>query len=471
MENTKPGLSDYLEFNKYRAINLMHIGRMAAKHGPFDLLRDMKRYPWIWDLLQVNSLLRRLVKGRSGNYRTAVAMVLGGVVDGVIELVEGIFYRSDRLILHEDLLPPEIFRAMGLQPWVPELLGILLPLIVPDSMQKYLDAAENEGIPPDICSLPRATIGMAMKNVFPPALAVVSSNMPCDGGMSAYTVIAQQMNKPAYWVDVPFDFKSERALDYFANELKAMIAWLEKNTPGRMDWDRLKEICEKRNTMAELELDIWDMIRHRPAPMAAEAIWMSHLWFFNVNPGYDASIKLLADLKSLTEKNLAAGVSAVPREKYRALLWNPPTLHYVDLMVWAEKTYGVSLILDSMSFNRQPFIDTSSPDSILKSLGSIIMQGPMARHTRGPAEANYFPDIFHMIKHFDLDMVWVAGHIGCKNTQAMSGILREKCRDAGVPLLVIDYDLMDSRITPKEGIQAQVSNFMENIMKARRLDQ
>ena len=60
--------------------------------------------------------------------RTAVAMVLGGVVDGVIELLEGIFYRSDRLILHEDLLPPEIFRAMGLQPWVPELLGILLPM-------------------------------------------------------------------------------------------------------------------------------------------------------------------------------------------------------------------------------------------------------------------------------------------------------------------------------------------------------
>ena len=257
-------------------------------------------------------------------------------------------------------------------------------------MQKYLDAAENEGIPPDICSLPRATIGMAMKNAFPAALAVVSSNMPCDGGMSSYTVIAKQMKKPAYWVDIPFDFKSERALDYFAGELKAMIAWLEKTHPGRMDWDRLKEICEKRNAMAELELDIWDMIRHRPAPMAAEAIWMSHLWFFNINPGYDTSIKLLADLKSLTEKNLAAGVSAVPREKYRALLWNPPTLHYVDLLVWAERTYGVSLILDSMSFNRQPFIDTSSPDSMLKSLGSIIMQGPMARHTRGPAEDELF---------------------------------------------------------------------------------
>ena len=178
MEITKHGFSDYLEFHKYRAINLMHIAKMAAKHGPFDMLRDLKRYPWIWDLLEVNSLLKRLVEGRSGNYRTAVAMVLGGVVDGIIELLEGIFYRSDHLILHEDLLPPEIFRAMGLQPFVPELLGILLPMLVPDTMQKYLDASESEGIPPDICSLPRATIGMAVKNVFPDALAIVSSNMP-----------------------------------------------------------------------------------------------------------------------------------------------------------------------------------------------------------------------------------------------------------------------------------------------------
>ena len=227
MTTVKLGLNDYLEFNKYRAINLINIGRMLAKHGPLDMHRDLKRYPWIWDLLEVNSLLKRLVEGRSGNYRKAVAIVLGGVVDGVIELLEGIFYRSDRLILHEDLLPPEIFRAMGLQPWVPELLGILLPMLVPDTMQKYLDAAESEGIPPDICSLPRATIGMALKNVFPEALAIVSSNMPCDGGMSSYTVIARQMKKPTYWVDIPFDFKNERALDYFAGELKVMIAWLE----------------------------------------------------------------------------------------------------------------------------------------------------------------------------------------------------------------------------------------------------
>jgi hypothetical protein len=98
------------------------------------------------------------------------------------------------------------------------------------------------------------------------------------------------------------------------------------------------------------------------------------------------------------------------------------------------------------------------------------MNGPMARHTRGPAE-NYMDDIFYIHKQFDLDMLWVAGHIGCKNTQALNGILREKCREAGLPLLIIDYDLSDPRIVPREGIINQIDHFMENIMKAKRLDQ
>ena len=56
----------------------------------------------------------------------------------------------------------------------------------------------------------------------------------------------------------------------FTKELKRMIKWLEENTPGRMDWDRLCEICEERNRMVEQELELWDLVRIRPAPLAGE---------------------------------------------------------------------------------------------------------------------------------------------------------------------------------------------------------
>ena len=92
------------------------------------------------------------------------------------------------------------------------------------------------------------------------------------------------------------------------------------------------------------------------------------------------------------------------------------------------------------------------------------MDGPMARHTRGPYE-NYFDDIFYLHKQLNIDMIWVANNIGCKSSNALNGMLREKCREKNIPCLIIDYDLMDPRVVTKEGIKSQVEHFMENIMK------
>ncbi len=461
------GISDISVTSKYKLLNLANIAMMGIRNGPCDMCMDLKRYPWLWHLLKVNRLITKLTEGRSGNYRKAISMVVHAITKEVIDLLEGIFYRQDRLVLHEDMVPPEILRAMGLSPWMPEVLGILLPMLEPNAMEEYIDAAENEGVPSDICSLPKAVIGITQKGCLPPAKAVVTSNLPCDGGMSSYLYVEKKTNAPTFRLDIPFNFKDERAETYFAGELRSMIAWLEKHTPGRLDWDRLKEICEERNRMMEYEMELWEMIAHRPAPLASEAVYLSHLWFFNVCSGSKSATEIFRKLVNLARENLENGIPAVRDENYRTLLWNPPTLHALDLFVWAEKTYGVTCIMDSMTFNRLPYIDTSSEESMLCGIGRNLMQGPMARHTRGPMD-NYFDDIFHIISRFDIDMLWMAGHIGCKNTQALNGIMREKCRDLGIPVLIIDYDLSDTRIVPREGIFSQVDHFMENVMKAGR---
>jgi hypothetical protein len=460
-------LQDRAVTSGYKVLNLMAIAKMGIKHGPFDMIRDIRRYPWLLDFAKVNRLVTKLSRSRRGNYRKAVGMMLNGIVKEMINYIEGIFHRQDKLVLHEDMVPPEILRAMGLSPWMPELLGILLPMIVPNVMEEYIDAAENEGIPADVCSLPKTVIGLTVKDRLPRAKAVVTSNLPCDGGMSSYIYVEKQIKAPVFRLDIPHNFKDERAEIYFAGELRRMITWLEEHTTGRMDWDRLKEICEERNRMMEYELQLWEMIAARPAPLAADAVYISHLWFYNVCSGLKSSTEIFRRLVMLAEENLKNGVAAVPDEKYRALLWNPPTMHMIDLFAVAEERYGVTCIMDSMSFNRLPFIDTSSRESMLQGIGRYIMNGPMARHTRGPME-NYFDDIFYIIKRFGIDMLWMAGHIGCKNTQALNNIMREKCRAEGIPALIIDYDLSDPRITSREGILSQVDHFMENVMQAER---
>jgi len=459
----------YTIYCKYWIITWFKIIPFIIRHGLFDTIRDLRRYPWLLVMLKVNRLLGKFGKGRTLRYQKASSIIVSGIVSSVTEMLGNFFFNSERMIIHEDMVPPEIFKAMGLAPFMAELIGIMLPMIEPHAMEDYIDMSESSGIPPDICSLPKSTMGMFLKNETPPAIAIVASNLPCDAGMCSYALIEKQLELPTFRLDIPYHFTDERALHYFADELKRMITWLEEHTPGKMDWDLLREICEERNRMMEYEIELWDLVRIRPAPLAGEAVWLTHMWFFNLFPGSKKSTTIFKKMVKLGKQNLSEGISAVKNEKYRALLWNPPLIHFIDLFNWAEKAYGVSLIMDSMSFNRLPFIDTASPETMLEGLGRNIMYGPMARHTRGPAE-NYLNDIFYIHKHFDLDMLWVAGHIGCKNTQALNGILREKCREAGLPLLIIDYDLSDPRIVPREGIIEQINHFMENIMKAKRLD-
>lgn len=452
----------------YHAANAAKIGRLAWRIGARRGWYGLQRYPWLLTMLGVRQLHQTMTAARHGLYREANAFVVSQVLSGIITMTEGLFLRPHETVLHEDLVPPEILFGMGLHPWMVELLGIALPMIDPSSVEPLIDVAENAGVPPDVCSLPKSTIGFVLTGQLPKPAAIVTSNMPCDGGMSQYTIIERQLGAPTFRLDVPYDFHDERAVDYFAAQLRQLVAWLEEHTPGRMDWDRLRQVCEQRNEAVEHELDLWDLLRAKPAPLAAEPVYLSHLMYGVARPGTKRAVHVFKRMAELARRNLESGRGALEDERYRVALWNPPTMTCVDLFAWAEQAYGVALIMDMLTYHRHPFVDTRSPDTMLRDLARIIMQGPMARHTRGPSE-NFFGDLFHMVEHFGLDMIWMAGHVGCKNTQALSGMFREQCRARGIPLLFIDYDLSDTRVVSPSGVRGQVERFMETVMGAERL--
>ncbi|MFC1474450.1 2-hydroxyacyl-CoA dehydratase subunit D [bacterium] len=459
---------DHVVQASYWTENWLKIGWLGVRRGPWGAANALRKYPWMWNIMMANRLLDMVTRTRSGPYMEANAVVLSNIVSSILGTVNNMLARPRETVLHEDLIPPEILKGMGLNPWMAEFLGIIVPLINTKSMEHYIDVAENEGIPPDVCSLPKSTMGLVLEGEMPQPIAAVASNMPCDGGMSSYALIEREMKVPTFRLDVPYDFYSERAVEYFVGELKRMIAWLEEHTPGRMDWDRLRAVCDERNQYVELEYELWDMLRERPAPMAAEAVYLNHLMWGIALPGDPRGTNTMRKVVEFAREVRKRG-GAVPNEKYRVILWNPPTLIFPELFVWAEQAYGAAMIMDMLTYHRHPFIDTSTPDTMLRGLSQTIMQGPMARHTRGPA-ANFFGDLFHMYERFDIDMIWMAAHIGCKNTQALMGMFREKCRERGIPLLAIDYDLSDTRIVPPEDMRGQVERFMETVMKAERLD-
>ncbi len=202
----KDKIGYYMIYCKYWLLTWVNIIPFVIRNGVFKTIGDLRRYPWIITLLKVNRLLVKLGKGRPRHYQKATAIIISGIVPGLVEILEGMFSSPDKVIIHEDMVPPEIFRAMGLSPFMAELMGIVMPMLEPHSMESYIDESESEGIPPDICSLPKSTMGLFLKGETPPATALVSSNLPCDGGMSSYSLIEKQLGLPAFRLDIPFHF-------------------------------------------------------------------------------------------------------------------------------------------------------------------------------------------------------------------------------------------------------------------------
>jgi benzoyl-CoA reductase/2-hydroxyglutaryl-CoA dehydratase subunit BcrC/BadD/HgdB len=451
-------------YRKWSARNTAAVMRTGLKIGPLRLPRLMKRYPWISRMGKSNDLMARLMGNRRGAYREVTGYLVHQVVRTFNDLIQNLSRGEKPVVWHEDMVPAEIFRAMGLFPFMVEMLGIVLPLVDIKAGEVYLDEAENQGIPVETCTLPRMSLGLAMKGAFPDPQAVIASNSPCDGGMASYSYFEKLSDAPAFRLDLPYRFKDERALTYYAGELRRMIAFLEENTPGRMDWDRLREICQERNRAVEHRLELWDLLRTRPAPVGSDIVYLSNLVFYALQTGTPRGTQVFQKLTEYARKSAAEG-GGLAEEKHRVLLWNPPTLIFPELFTWAEDTFGATMVMDMLTFNRHPFIDTSSEESMLRDLARIIMDGPMAQHTRGPVEY-FFDDMFFLVDHFSIDIIWMAAHLVCKNTQALLGMMREKCRRRDIPLLIIDYDLSDSRVVSVDEMKSQVTTFMQTVMAA-----
>ena len=455
---------------KYWVMIWLKVIRLLLTSNPVTTIHLVRRYAWLRLMLfRFNSLYFRLCRGRQGRYLQATALVLDGLASGLIDVVRDVLYRHRNVVLTESIMSPEIFRAMGLTPFMMEFPDLFSSLIDPSALERYIDIGENSGIPPDTCSFVRSEVGVCLEGELPDSLAVITTNSPCDPHIGSYTFLESQIDTPMVRLDVPYQVNSERATEYFVEELKGMISWLEANTPGRMDWDRLRAICDERNRMVELQYELWETLRAKPAPMAGEPIYLPNLFSVMVRPGEPKSTRLFEQTLGLAKQNLKQGIPAVPQETYRVLNWNSPIGHFIDVYNWAERTWGVTLLMESLAFNRIPLIDTETPESILRGLARIIMVGPMARHTRGPAE-NYLNDLFYIWETFDIDMVWVMANMGCKKTAALQGILRERCRKKDIPLLIIEMDVVDPRTVTHRRIIEQIDDFMENTMGAKRLD-
>jgi benzoyl-CoA reductase/2-hydroxyglutaryl-CoA dehydratase subunit BcrC/BadD/HgdB len=394
---------------------------------------------------------------------------------GLIEALDAYFAR---LLGHLDRRDPvvwynlgfnsELIYALGACPAPIEALGVLHNLLGEiDYSLDFIDTAEAAGVPSDCCSADKIATGALHRDLYPPPACCVGINTPCDAQVLATQVMAELGGAPFFPIDVPY-YHDDRTVDHVAAQLADLIPFLERHTRLRLDWDRLREVCELSNQMTEA---IWEWLewrKHVPLTQSSKLVSMTlimQVLFTGTREGVALARNLLREARERTERG-----ERFFDERVRAIWYQDPVWTDMQIYDWFERDLGLTVPVDVFGFYaQQGLIDTASPQTMLRGLANKLVNcHPMARQFRSDIDV-YIRDFLHIHEAWNADCGIFAGHIACKHAWGGIGLFKEACRRADIPLLVFEFDMFDPRVTSYDDIYFQVERFVNEIVYPRKL--
>lgn len=354
----------------------------------------------------------------------------------------------------------EFLTAMDVTWWMfaqTAFLGIETPHVLDD-----VDGGERL-LGSDFCTVLRLLLYYVEADVSPKPSALVALLHPCDG-----TTIVHQAIKHGKWADVPIFgadppyWENERAIEYYAGEMRRLVDFVSEITGKKLDIDRLREVCNQSNRTYALWQEYNDLRRAVPCPHdwtigPPQAFAMTTYYHVGKPEGEEWFKKLIAN----AEKRVKAGISGVTGGERIRVLWFDilPLLWQWDIQPWMESEWGINIVMNMFGYTPFTPIDTKNEKTMFHDMAKRSLNDfPMVRQARGVAD-NFLTDIERIVKDYKIDCVIWPGHMGHKDGAASVGMMREKCREIGVPFLHIGLDLFDKRYTTPDEVKDQLNRF------------
>jgi benzoyl-CoA reductase subunit B len=324
-----------------------------------------------------------------------------------------------------------------------------------------LEEMDRLRIPSDCCTLLRLLLYYQAAGLLPIPTAYLALTEPCDGVTGLHAAF---MNHPD-WRDVPVFVPDPpyhddvRAFDYYAGELKRMVDFITKHTGKTMNMRRLKKVVEETNKGYALWLEYSDLRRAAPAPHSY-AMPMSCFYILNTaGAGEPEVTQWYRDMVANAELRIRENRPEVPNQKIRLLWYDIQPMFFSELAPWLEQECGAVIAMDMVSYCPYELVDTSTEDTLFRGLAKrALLHGPMIHQAHGLVN-NVIHDITRIVKDYKIDCVILPGHMGHKDMAASASLVRETCRDLGVPFLYIGMDIADKRYTTVDEIKDKISQF------------
>jgi len=361
--------------------------------------------------------------------------------------------------------PVEILIAMGVATVYPENYGALVG--AQRAAVPLAQVAEEKGYSPDLCSYARCHIGSVLdpgnapQGGLPrPDLLVACSNI-CGTVIKWYQALAQELEVPLFLLDAPYQHGPglpDHAEQYVAAQLEEMIAWVTLHTGRKLNAKKLLQTLDYANQAVTLWREIRELCQARPSPLNAPDLFLTMAPIVVLRGTKDA-VTFYGKLKAEVEERVAKGEGALLEERYR-LLWDNIAIWYRLFRLFGLfSNAGACFVVDTYTNAWSLSVDAEDPILGLARTYSTVY---INRSLQARAEL-----MTHMVQRFSVDGLVFHSNRSCKPySLGQYDLLDRVGGRTGVPGLVLEADMCDTRLYAEEPIKNRIQAFLD-LLEAR----
>lgn len=357
--------------------------------------------------------------------------------------------------------PVEILRPFGFYTIYPENHGALCG--AQKMGPELCSIAEEHGYHQDLCSYARIDLGVCFSGKTPagklprPDLLFASNNI-CQTVVYWYKVLARTWNIPLILFDTPYNFGQIREGDiaYMKAQFEEMIPVLERISGRRFDEGRFREVIEIAGRTSDTWGQVLATMKAQPAPMTIFDAFV-HLAPVVSLRGLPVALEYYTLLLKELQERVERGIGAVVNERKR-LMWD-------NIAIWYKVRDFANLFASrGMNFVTATYtnawaetnsnLDGSRPFESMARTYSLVILNNNLNHRLHLME--------RLIGDFRVDGLVIHSARSCKPYSVgqydLKRLLMERL---GLPSVVIEADITDSRAYSEEQARTRLEAFFE----------
>ncbi|MHA1769341.1 MAG: 2-hydroxyacyl-CoA dehydratase subunit D [Candidatus Thorarchaeota archaeon] len=358
--------------------------------------------------------------------------------------------------------PVEIPVAMGVGVSYPEQYGAVV------GSQKVgptvCGFAEDVGYSRELCSYARASIGAALKpeesplEGLPRPQALLACNNICGTVLRWYDAISEITGAPVYLLDTPplGDSQPEHHKEYVKAGVHSLIEFLGSTFNTELEEDKLHQTAGRSSTAIRLWTESLEACKSRPSPLNCADRFLAMAPVVSLR-GTDYIIDFYEALLDEVKTRVKDGVGAIREERIR-LLWDniPPWFNIFRFFNGLAKK-GVVFPADTYTHAWSGAIEgTDLIDSVASIYSNVYLnKGLDAKIDK----------MCQLIRDYDLDGFIMFSVRSCKRYSLGQLVSKEIVSErTGVPGVVIEGDMVDSRLFNESQIETRVEALLEMLL-------